>query len=165
MGSRGGNPTPAGTYPIDFHIAGVGRAFTQATFRSLLTVTKVSPVHGSVMGGTILTIEGTGFASIGPDNSIHVGGVNCRPRVVENCHCAGLKYEGRVNCHEDRVYGYSSALKRHFAKNFDFSSYKRIECVIASGHDAAEVELTVAVGWGCHRGGQAMTPKLLRTRP
>jgi hypothetical protein len=138
--------TPAGTYPIDFIVAGVGRAFTKATFKSLLKVTKVTPVQGSLMGGTILTIEGTGFSSMGPDNTITVGGVQCRPRVVDNCHCAGLKYEGRVNCHTERVYGYASAFKRHYAKHFDFSNYARIECVVVSGHTAGKVDVTVKMG-------------------
>ena len=138
--------TPAGTYAIDFIVEGVGRAFTEATFKSLLQITKITPAEGSLMGGTILTIEGTGFSSMGPDNTITVGGVKCRPRVVDNCHCAGLKYEGRVNCHTDRVYGYASALQRHYAKHFDFSNYARIECVVVSGHAAGKVDVTVKVG-------------------
>ena len=108
---------------------------------------------------------------MGPDNSITVGGVQCRPRVVDNCHCAGLKYEGRVNCHTDRVYGYASALKRHYAKHFDFSNYARIECVVVSGHAAGKVDVVVSVGSEesklaqSYTFSEAMTPVVERVGP
>ena len=68
-----------------------------------------------------------------------------RHRVVDNYHCDGLKYESRVSCHEGRVYGYVSVFKRHYAKHFDFSNYKRMECVISSGHEAAKANITVCL--------------------
>ena len=139
--------TPAGLHDVIAHVTGVGASLATVKFKSLLKVTKVSPSVGSVRGGTILVIEGKGFAVAGPDNTITLGDVPCVPRMMDNAHCEGLKYEGFVNCDVDSVYGYSSAAKRHHAKTFDFSNYDRIECVVGAGeHKEAKVALAVAVG-------------------
>ena len=139
--------TPAGVHDVIAHVTGVGASLATIKFKSLLKVTKVTPSAGSVKGGTILVIEGKGFAVAGPDNTITVGDVPCVPRVMDNAHCEGLKYEGFVKCDVDSVYGYSSAAKRHYARTFDFSNYDRIECVVGAGdHKVAKLDLSVAVG-------------------
>ena len=139
--------TQAGVHYVVAHVAGIGSSLATVKFKSLLKLTKVSPSAGSVKGGTILVIEGKGFAAAGPDNTITVGDVPCVPRVMDNTHCKGLKYEGFVNCDVDAVYGYSSPVVRHYARTFDFSNYERIECVVGGGdHDESKVALTVTVG-------------------
>ena len=140
-------PTPSGVHHVVAHVDGIGASLLTVTFKSLLKVTKVSPSAGSVHGGTILVIEGKGFALSGPDNTITVGDVPCVPRVMDNTHCKGLKYEGFVNCNVDVVYGYSGPVERHYAKAFDFSNYERIECVVGGGnHSTAQVGLSITVG-------------------
>ena len=140
--------TPAGLHYVVAHVAGVGSSLSTVKFKSLLKVTKVYPTAGSVHGGTILVIEGKGFASAGPDNKIMLGDkVPCVPRIMENPHCKGFKYEGFVNCDLDSVYGYAGPTVRHYAKQFDFSNYDRIECVVGGGnHIESKVGLTVNVG-------------------
>ena len=139
--------SPAGVHDVIAHVAGIGSSLATIKFKSLLKVTKVSPTAGSLQGGTILVIEGKGFGAAGYDNQIWLGNVPCVPRVMDNTHCAGLKYEGFVECDKESVYGYSSPVVREYAKTFDFSNYERIECVVGGGnHTASKVDLTLTVG-------------------
>ena len=139
-------PTPAGSHKVNAHIVGVGNAYSEVFFQSILRIDQVIPANGSLIGGTILVIEGKGFATSGTDNLIRVGDAECRPRIIDNTHCAGLKYEGFVNCNVESVYGYSSPMARHFALQFDFSNYERVECVIEAGpYNESVVDVSVTV--------------------
>ena len=95
----------------------------------------------------------------------HTRASTVRHRVVDNYHCDGLKYESRVSCHEGRVYGYVSVFKRHYAKHFDFSNYKRMECVISSGHEAAKANITVWLLTQRPRNQPQLTPSPRPIRP
>ncbi|XP_062385127.1 fibrocystin-L-like [Sardina pilchardus] len=59
-------PAPAGTYPVILSLPGLGHARYQGdrpfNFTSQLSVSSVSPIAGSVTGGTVLTVAGFGFS-------------------------------------------------------------------------------------------------------
>jgi hypothetical protein len=131
--------TPAGVHDLIVRTP-VGDAFFEdgSEFSASLAIDSIFPLEGSVIGGTVLTITGHGFGLNGIDNNITVGGIECIPRIVDNCHCDGLKYEGYVNCDIDYVYGYTSAAERHYARYFDFSHSNIIECVIANGTESEQ---------------------------
>jgi hypothetical protein len=47
------------------------------SFQTKSTITSVSPVKGSVLGGTVLTIMGTNFSSIISNQAVKVGSYYC----------------------------------------------------------------------------------------
>uniref|UniRef100_A0A8C5F806 PKHD1 like 1, tandem duplicate 1 n=1 Tax=Gadus morhua TaxID=8049 RepID=A0A8C5F806_GADMO len=65
---------PAGTYPVWITFPSLGRVRYQGNFTNLLNVTSISPLSGSVAGGTLLTVSGFGF---GEDTVVTVGGEEC----------------------------------------------------------------------------------------
>ena len=52
-----------------------------------LVIDDVQPRNGSRVGGTELTITGSGFARLGTMNKVLVDGVACVPKTVKNFGC------------------------------------------------------------------------------
>ena len=52
-----------------------------------LVIDDVQPRNGSRVGGTELTITGSGFARLGTMNKVLVDGVSCVPKTVKNFGC------------------------------------------------------------------------------
>ena len=71
---------PAGTYPIQVNVAGMGNAsgLSGLTLSYALKVTSVSPANGSVYGGTVVTVQGIGFSANPGDNLVTVAGLSCK---------------------------------------------------------------------------------------
>ena len=139
-------PIPGGNHTVKLRhpVLGYAQTHPDAVISAALSVTSVTPPSGSLQGGTILTIAGHGFAASGPQNVIRVGSAACIPRVMTNYHCHP---HGRIMCHKQSAYGYTSAAERHYAKVFDFSNDQKIECVIAHAeHGESTVGLVVSVG-------------------
>ncbi|CAL8298854.1 unnamed protein product [Lota lota] len=68
---------PAGTYPVWVTFPSLGWARYQGdvlNFTYLLNVSSISPLSGSVAGGTLLTVSGYGF---GEHTTVAVGGEEC----------------------------------------------------------------------------------------
>ncbi|CAL8293184.1 unnamed protein product [Merluccius merluccius] len=69
---------PAGTYPVWVTFPSLGQAEYQAdllNFTYQLILSSLSPRSGSVAGGTLLTVQGSG---LGPDATVTVGNKECR---------------------------------------------------------------------------------------
>ncbi|XP_053322520.1 fibrocystin-L [Spea bombifrons] len=67
----------AGTFPIRVYVAGAGFATPSEgifTFTHEITITSVSPSAGSLAGGTLVTIGGSGFST---DSVVQFGGAGC----------------------------------------------------------------------------------------
>ncbi|XP_076157842.1 PKHD1 like 1, tandem duplicate 1 [Alosa pseudoharengus] len=71
-------PAPAGTYPVILSLPGLGQARYQGdqpfNITSQLSVSSVSPIAGSLTGGTVLTVEGFGF---GWGTEVTIGSETC----------------------------------------------------------------------------------------
>lgn len=79
--------TPAnapGTYDVLICVDGKGCAvdatmgFRPPKFKYVLEVTGVSPSHGSIFGGTVLTVVGRGFSDNASVISVNIGDVPCK---------------------------------------------------------------------------------------
>ena len=139
-------PIPGGNHTVDLRhpVLGSARVHPGAIVSAALSITSVMPVNGSLQGGTVLTITGHGFAPSGAQNMVRVGNTTCVPRVMINYHCHP---HGRVVCHKESAYGYTSAAERHYAKVFDFSDDQTIECEVARTlHAESTVAVVVALG-------------------
>ncbi|KAM7384668.1 hypothetical protein PAMA_011835 [Pampus argenteus] len=72
---------PPGLYKVDVQVGNNGYPQTSsgvnATIEYILEVHSISPMFGSLMGGTSLTISGSGFSNKTSDNKVSVGGAVC----------------------------------------------------------------------------------------
>ena len=77
--SNAGTP-PAGLYSVSILIPDLGFSRLEAgtgTIVSTLNITSVTPSAGSVAGGTIITLIGSGFHSDAQQNVVTIGNKNC----------------------------------------------------------------------------------------
>ena len=63
-----------------------------------LVIEGVAPLNGSRVGGTELTITGSGFARLGPMNNVTVGGVPCVPKTLKNLACRLSPFDSGQPC-------------------------------------------------------------------
>lgn len=64
----------AGVYLIDLNGKGVGRIDrTPLVLTAEVKVTNITPMKGSYLGGTLVTITGTNFSTTKTDNPVKVG--------------------------------------------------------------------------------------------
>ena len=81
----------AGTFPVVVDVEGWGLArhvnpwFVNYTIN--LEIDSVLPLNGSRVGGTEITISGSGFARLGPMQKVLVDGVACVPKTLKNLAC------------------------------------------------------------------------------
>ncbi|XP_039677098.1 fibrocystin-L-like [Perca fluviatilis] len=72
---------PPGVYMVDVQVGNNGYPQTSngvnATIEYILEVYSISPLLGSLMGGTRLTVSGSGFSNNTSDNKVSFGGVQC----------------------------------------------------------------------------------------
>ncbi|XP_056273684.1 fibrocystin-L-like [Pseudoliparis swirei] len=72
---------PPGTHKVDVRLGDSGNPQisdgVKATIEYILEVYSVSPQLGSLMGGTMLTVAGSGFSNNASDNKISIGGAEC----------------------------------------------------------------------------------------
>ncbi|KAM4704928.1 fibrocystin-L [Rhinophrynus dorsalis] len=70
-------PASAGTFPVKVYIAEAGFAVSSRdniTFTYPVTISAVSPSSGSIAGGTLVTILGSGFSG---QSNVQIGSSNC----------------------------------------------------------------------------------------
>ncbi|XP_061597205.1 fibrocystin-L-like isoform X1 [Cololabis saira] len=72
---------PPGVHEVDVQVGSRGAAQmssgVNATVEYILEVSGISPLLGSLLGGTRLTVSGSGFSSNATDNRVSVGGADC----------------------------------------------------------------------------------------
>ncbi|XP_038131411.1 PKHD1 like 1, tandem duplicate 1 isoform X2 [Cyprinodon tularosa] len=71
---------PPGVYRVDVQVGNRGFPQTSGvspTIRYILEVNEISPQSGSLMGGTTLTLSGSGFSNITSENQVSVGSRSC----------------------------------------------------------------------------------------
>lgn len=72
---------PPGLYRVDVRVGNNGYALTSsgvnASIQYILEIHSISPLVGSLMGGTKLTITGSGFGQNITDIEVSIGGVQC----------------------------------------------------------------------------------------
>jgi cysteine-rich repeat protein len=129
------------------------RAFDAAYQVSRYDVIQARP--GSVENATASLTSACnfeGYAELkGLDNLVTVNGAVCFPRRMINYHCKPYSY---IDCPVEKIYGYETPAKRHWAKIFDFSSEERLECEIGrplkskgfATHKSGLAKVTVRVG-------------------
>jgi hypothetical protein len=73
--------TPAGPHAVLLTVDGKGYARTSTgaliRFTAALSITSVSPLQGGYGGGTLLTIQGTGFSNVAKETVINVCNARC----------------------------------------------------------------------------------------
>ena len=81
---------PAGQYNVIVYVEGQGNAMSSlATITSTMAVNSVSPSSGSLYGGQVVTISGSGFCTEQDSTSVTFGGNSC---IVHNVT------PGSINC-------------------------------------------------------------------
>ncbi|XP_054461971.1 PKHD1 like 1, tandem duplicate 1 [Anoplopoma fimbria] len=105
---------PPGTHKVDVQLGNNGNPKTSngvnATIEYILEIYSISPQQGSLMGGTMLTVSGSGFSNNASDNQVSVGGLECEVKAAsENeLHCV-LQSEDKThivtNQGSHRTYG------------------------------------------------------------
>ncbi|KAK9526506.1 hypothetical protein VZT92_015203 [Zoarces viviparus] len=77
---------PPGTHKVDVQLGNNGNPQTSngvnATIEYVLEIYSISPQIGSLMGGTLLTVSGSGFSNNTSDNKVSVGGVECEVKAA-----------------------------------------------------------------------------------
>uniref|UniRef100_A0A667XGZ1 PKHD1 like 1, tandem duplicate 2 n=1 Tax=Myripristis murdjan TaxID=586833 RepID=A0A667XGZ1_9TELE len=72
---------PPGLYHVDVQVGNNGYPETSndvnTTVEYILEIHSISPEVGSLLGGTRLTVSGSGFSSSSTDNQVSVGGAEC----------------------------------------------------------------------------------------
>ncbi|XP_035847175.1 fibrocystin-L-like [Sander lucioperca] len=72
---------PPGIYMVDVQVGNNGYPQTSngvnANIEYILEVYSISPLLGSLMGGTRLTVSGSGFSNNTSDNKVSIGGAEC----------------------------------------------------------------------------------------
>ena len=81
----------AGTFPVVVDVEGWGLARHvnpwSVNYTINLEIDSVLPLNGSRVGGTEITISGSGFARLGPMQKVLVDGVACVPKTLKNLAC------------------------------------------------------------------------------
>ena len=78
-------PEPAaGTHNLQLYVRGLGYATGTFSLKSSLQITSVRPLSGSIYGGTLVTIRGTGFGNTADFVQVSVGGAACAVSTVSN---------------------------------------------------------------------------------
>eukprot|EP00761_Pharyngomonas_kirbyi_P010107 gb/GECH01010125.1/.p1 GENE.gb/GECH01010125.1/~~gb/GECH01010125.1/.p1 ORF type:complete len:3495 (+),score=610.83 gb/GECH01010125.1/:1-10485(+) len=75
-------PIPPGDYLVKVFKENIGLSFEEPTLHLELEVSDITPDHGSVFGGTVITIDGRGFSSINKNNRVFLRNVECQ--VIES---------------------------------------------------------------------------------
>uniref|UniRef100_A0AAQ5X4Y6 Polycystic kidney and hepatic disease 1 (autosomal recessive)-like 1 n=1 Tax=Amphiprion ocellaris TaxID=80972 RepID=A0AAQ5X4Y6_AMPOC len=77
---------PPGRHKVDVQVGNKGNPQTSngvnATIEYILEVYSISPSFGSLMGGTTLTVSGSGFSNNTSDNKVSIGDVQCEVTVA-----------------------------------------------------------------------------------
>ncbi|XP_044027924.1 LOW QUALITY PROTEIN: PKHD1 like 1, tandem duplicate 1 [Siniperca chuatsi] len=77
---------PPDTYKVDVQVGNSGNPETSngvnATIEYILEIYSISPLFGSLMGGTRLTVSGSGFSNNTSDNKVSVGGAECEVKAA-----------------------------------------------------------------------------------
>jgi hypothetical protein len=94
----------------------LGASFTMAT-----VINRITPSTGSLKGGTVVTIDGEGFADFGPYNKIEIGGQPCIPKTFKNLECRKDAVSMGYACNKQYEYAYAKLHIRQDAEWFDFS--------------------------------------------
>uniref|UniRef100_A0A3Q3JRM8 Polycystic kidney and hepatic disease 1 (autosomal recessive)-like 1 n=1 Tax=Monopterus albus TaxID=43700 RepID=A0A3Q3JRM8_MONAL len=84
---------PPGLYQVDVHVGNSGypqMSGVNATIEYILEIYSISPLFGSLMGGTRLSVSGSGFSTNTSDNKVSVG--KQRPCEVE------VAFENELHC-------------------------------------------------------------------
>uniref|UniRef100_A0AAX7VHS5 Polycystic kidney and hepatic disease 1 (autosomal recessive)-like 1 n=1 Tax=Astatotilapia calliptera TaxID=8154 RepID=A0AAX7VHS5_ASTCA len=109
---------PPGMHEVDVQVGNNGYPQTSngvnTTIEYILEVYSVSPLFGSLMGGTKLTVSGSGFSSNVSDNTVSVGNAACEVTAAsENELQCVVQSEEKThivtNQGFDRVYGQGNA--------------------------------------------------------
>lgn len=144
----------AGIYPVRVRVDELGNAVSTSQTESVVNFTikliidDFSPRNGSVLGGTILRVWGSGFSRFGPQNKITIGNVDCVPRTLKNRACRVSEFDSGHKCARtvSSWYGYTmvenayaTANSRAHAEWFDYSNTTYIECIIQDQPDAEPV--------------------------
>ena len=134
------------------------RAAHDVNYTVALVIEGVAPLNGSRVGGTELTITGSGFARLGPMNNVTVGGVPCVPKTLKNLACRLSPFDSGQPCawtsgagafagaaadasqtkayamvaspFEDDYASRADATAKYYAEWLDFSTPQRIVCVM-----------------------------------
>jgi hypothetical protein len=139
----------AGQFDISVHVDPDGNAklLTSAKTMTILgLIDHISPTQGSLHGGTVIVIEGKGFAKFGPYNRVRIGGIACVPRTMKNLECRKDAVSMGFPCNSAIQYAYDPLHIRQYGEWFDFSSATRIECRLSAGvtvNTTADVEVTL----------------------
>lgn len=144
----------AGNYPVRVRVDGLGNAVSATGTGSVVNFTigliidDFSPRNGSVLGGGILRVWGSGFSRFGPQNKITIGDIDCVPRTLKNRACRVSEFDSGQKCAwtVSSWYGYpmvenayASSNSRAHAEWFDYSNTTYIECIIQDLPDAEPV--------------------------
>jgi len=137
----------AGIYPVDVRVDGWGRAQIDdaVTFRTRMVIDSITPVTGSLKGGTVVVIEGKGFAHFGPYNKIEIGGVRCIPKTLKNLECRKDAVSMGYRCTKPITSAFDPLHLRQEGEWYDFSSSTRIECRMEAPTRRTAVESAVDV--------------------
>ncbi|XP_025757857.1 PKHD1 like 1, tandem duplicate 1 isoform X2 [Oreochromis niloticus] len=108
---------PPGMHEVDVQVGNNGYPQTSGvntTIEYILEVYSISPLFGSLMGGTELTVSGSGFSSNVSDNTVSVGNAACEVTAAsENELQCVVQSEEKThivtNQGFDRVYGQGNA--------------------------------------------------------
>ncbi|KAM9340526.1 fibrocystin-L-like [Symphorus nematophorus] len=76
---------PPGLYKVDVQVGNNGypqRSGVNATIEYILEIYSISPRVGSLLGGTRLTVSGSGFSNNTSDNKVSIGGAECEVKAA-----------------------------------------------------------------------------------
>ena len=97
-------PVEAGEYNISVLVPGYGYAkgIKDTNIRSSLIIDSISPVNGSIRGGTLVTVSGIGFSNISTHNYVSINNVECPINATTSyttiqCITPDLNQEGTFN--------------------------------------------------------------------
>ncbi|TKS89105.1 Fibrocystin-L Polycystic kidney and hepatic disease 1-like protein 1 [Collichthys lucidus] len=77
---------PPGLHKVDVQVGNNGYPQTSngvnATIEYVLEIYSISPLFGSLLGGTRLTVSGSGFSNNASDNKVSIGGAECEVKAA-----------------------------------------------------------------------------------
>ncbi|XP_038580507.1 PKHD1 like 1, tandem duplicate 1 [Micropterus salmoides] len=77
---------PPGLYKVDVHVGNSGYPQTSngvnVSIEYILEIHSIYPLFGSLMGGTRLTVSGSGFSNNTSDNKVSIGGTECEVKAA-----------------------------------------------------------------------------------
>ena len=79
--------TMAGDFSVTIFVEPLGRALHNYTMSVTGAISSITPNTGSLHGGTVVVIEGQGFAKFGPYNRVRIAGILCVPKTMKNMEC------------------------------------------------------------------------------